>query len=86
MCKTDEKDCCKTCAFWKENQWRGMASVSEELITGECHRNPPSTDGHLTFFPTTKSTDWCGEHKDEYESLVKQAEIEHRLRKYNGEN
>lgn len=65
MCKNNETDCCKTCAFWKEYQWHGMASVSEELVTGECHRNPPSTDGHRNFFPTTKSTEWCGEHKAE---------------------
>ena len=54
---------CGRCVFWKENEYRGMASVTEELIIGECHRNPPSTDGHLTFFPTTKSKQWCGEFK-----------------------
>ena len=63
MCKSDDKDCCKTCAYWAENPHRGMLTVSEELITGECLRYPPSTNGHDTFFPTTKSSDWCGEHK-----------------------
>ena len=58
-----KEECCKECIFWNENQYRGMASINEELITGECHRNPPSTDGHLTFFPTTKAQDWCGECK-----------------------
>ena len=63
MCKPDKNACCKNCAFWNENPHRGMISVKEELITGDCHRNPPSTDGHLSFYPNTKSTDWCGEHK-----------------------
>lgn len=64
MCKQNEQDCCKTCAYWKENPHRGMMTIEEELIIGECHRNPPSTNGHLSFFPSTKSTTWCGEHKE----------------------
>lgn len=85
MQKLCNKDCCKTCAYWKENQWHGMASVSEELITGECHRKPPSTDGHLTFFPTTKSSEWCGEHKDEYEVMISAEEYKFQIEKYNKE-
>ena len=59
-----KKDCkCSECCFWDENEYRGMSSIDEELITGECHRNPPTTDGHLTYFPTTKAQEWCGEFK-----------------------
>lgn len=58
-----KEECCAKCIYWKENQHRGMVSLSEELITGQCHRNPPSTDGHLSFFPETKSSEWCGECK-----------------------
>ncbi len=58
---------CKNCAHWVENPHHGMASITEELITGECRRNPPSTNGHLSYFPTTKSTTWCGEWKEKKE-------------------
>jgi len=63
MYKAHITDCCRNCAFWDENPHRGMISVDEELVMGDCHRKPPSTDGHLSFYPTTKSSDWCGEHK-----------------------
>lgn len=53
---------CGSCSFWRnKHQW-----LSEDMTTktsGECHRMPPTTDGHLSSFPKTDSGTWCGEYK-----------------------
>ena len=60
MANEDEK--CEKCAFWRNpHRW-----IDEYMVTwcdGECHRNPPSTNGHLSYFPRTQSGNWCGEFK-----------------------
>lgn len=62
MSKDNETDCCGNCYYWLEKT-RWMESETKEVIAGECHRFPPTTDGHQNVFPQTKSDVWCGEHK-----------------------
>ena len=57
-----EDACCENCVFWR-NKFSWMESETQRIYAAECHRLPPSTNGHDTFFPKVKSTNWCGEHK-----------------------
>ena len=57
-----EYENCGLCRFWKK-LYDELETDMQETHWGECHRNPPTTDGHLTYFPTTKAQEWCGEFK-----------------------
>ena len=61
---------CEKCAFWRfPNRW---IDVDQKVyLDGECHKNPPATNGHVSYFPVTRSTTWCGEFKmvDPYDEL-----------------
>lgn len=58
----NEKDCCENCIFWR-NKISWMDDDCKTVYAAECHRNPPCTNGHDTYFPKVTSDNWCGEHK-----------------------
>jgi hypothetical protein len=52
---------CATCAYWVAPDPGGA--------TGLCRRFPPVPDANgnikpLAYWPRSKPTDWCGEHKE----------------------
>ena len=55
-------ECCGNCKYWR-NKRSWMESETEQVTEAECHRNPPSSNGHDTYFPRVLSNNWCGEHK-----------------------
>lgn len=60
--KDSECENCGLCRFWKKT-YDVLETDMQETHWGECHRNPPVPFGKETYFPTTKSTNWCGEFK-----------------------
>ena len=57
-----KQECCENCKFWK-NKHTWMETEDRQISDAECHRNPPSTNGHDTYFPRVFSNNWCGEFK-----------------------
>lgn len=56
---SQERPSCASCHWWLK--FPGIGTK-----TGECHRYPPThsqRDPTTIPQPTTKETDWCGEHK-----------------------
>ena len=63
MLMSREEEKCERCRFWC-NRKRWIDENFKEQFDGECHRNPPITNGHLSYFPRTASNEWCGEFKE----------------------
>ena len=57
-----DNECCGICLFWR-NKFSWMDDNCKTVYAAECHRLPPSTNGHDTYFPKVKSDNWCGEFK-----------------------
>ena len=57
-----DRECCENCHFWR-NKYSWLMSETETITMAECHRLPPCTNGHDTYFPKVKSDNWCGEFK-----------------------
>ena len=62
MEKVISKGECDHCFFWC-NQRRWIDENLKEQRDGECHRKPPTTNGHVSYFPRVRSNNWCGEFK-----------------------
>lgn len=58
----DSNKNCGKCLFWQELP-HNLYQQDIAYIEGECHRMPPETDSHLSYFPKTKGAQWCGEFK-----------------------
>lgn len=72
---------CSTCDFWTGNHL--VADIKAE--SGECHKYPPQvggiipqqgvagpTVGAVTFFPSTRGNQWCGQHEQQAVNLALQ--------------
>lgn len=57
----NKESCCENCIYWR-NRFSWMESETHTAYAAECHRFPPSTNGHNSYFPKVRSTNWCGEH------------------------
>ena len=57
-----EIESCAKCCYWL-NEFSWMNESCEREYAAECHRMPPITNGHETYFPKVKSDNWCGEFK-----------------------
>ena len=57
---------CKDCRFWHE--WTHQAKLT--MIFGDCRINEPINfqvaDGFITKWPSTRSTDYCGQFEDKH--------------------
>lgn len=58
----NNKECCENCQFWR-NKFSWMDEKLQTVHAAECHRNPPCTNGHDTYFPKVRSDNWCGEFR-----------------------
>ena len=51
---------CNNCAFFKNPRTWTDVDLSKKTH-GDCKRFPPTTNGHLSYWPKVMSDDWCGE-------------------------